>query len=62
MLALQQRLAELGYWLGEPDGTYGGLTTQAVLALQGVAGIDRDGPRRGADLGGAQRPAPGTSR
>ncbi len=43
VLALQQRLTELGYWLGEPDGTYGGLTTQAVLALQGVAGIDRDG-------------------
>ncbi len=43
VLALQQRLSELGYWLGEPDGSYGGLTTQAVLALQGVAGIDRDG-------------------
>ncbi len=43
VLALQQRLTELGFWLGEPDGTYGGLTTQAVLALQGVAGIDRDG-------------------
>ncbi len=43
VLALQQRLTELGYWLGEPDGTYGGLTTQAVLALQGVTGIDRDG-------------------
>jgi peptidoglycan hydrolase-like protein with peptidoglycan-binding domain len=43
VLALQQRLRDLGYWLGEPDGTYGLLTTQAVLALQGVAGIDRDG-------------------
>lgn len=43
VLALQQRLTELGYWLGTPDGTYGGLTTQAVLALQGVAGLQRDG-------------------
>lgn len=48
MLALQQRLAALGYWLGEPDGTFGLLTQQAVLALQKVAGLDRDstvGPR-----------------
>lgn len=43
MLALQERLSELGYWLGSPDGSYGTLTTQAVYALQGVADIDRDG-------------------
>lgn len=43
VLALQQRLSDLGYWLGAPDGTFGPLTTQAVYALQGAAGIDRDG-------------------
>ena len=43
MLALQTRLTELGYWLGTPDGTFGSLTTQAVMAVQGVAGFSRDG-------------------
>lgn len=40
---LQQRLSELGYWLGSPDGTFGALTQQAVFALQKSAGIARDG-------------------
>lgn len=43
MIALQRRLSELGYWLGAPDGEFGGLTTQAVYALQGAAGLGRDG-------------------
>lgn len=43
VLAVQKRLGELGYWLGTADGTYGDLTAQAVLALQKVAGIGRDG-------------------
>ena len=43
VLALQERLAGLGYWLGGPDGEYGHLTQQAVMALQGVAGLSRDG-------------------
>ncbi len=43
MLALQQRLSSLGYWLGTPDGQFGGLTQQAVWALQKSAGIGRDG-------------------
>jgi peptidoglycan hydrolase-like protein with peptidoglycan-binding domain len=43
VLALQKRLTELGYWLGTPDGTFGALTTQAVYALQGAAGLGRDG-------------------
>lgn len=43
VLALQERLDALGYWLGEPDGTFGSLTEQAVFALQGTAGLDRDG-------------------
>jgi peptidoglycan hydrolase-like protein with peptidoglycan-binding domain len=43
VLALQTRLSELGYWLGEPDGSFGSLTQQAVFALQKAAGIRRDG-------------------
>lgn len=43
VLALQQRLTDLGYWLGTPDGTFGSLTQQAVYALQKAAGISRDG-------------------
>jgi peptidoglycan hydrolase-like protein with peptidoglycan-binding domain len=41
--ALQQRLVDLGYWLGEPDGSYGQLTRQAVMAFQKVEGLGRDG-------------------
>src|SRR4051794_23483080 len=33
---LQGRLRDLGYWLGEPDGAYKLLTTQAVTAFQKV--------------------------
>ena len=40
---LQERLSELGYWLGTPDGSFGPLTQQAVYALQKSAGIRRDG-------------------
>ena len=43
VLALQRRLTELGYWLGEPDGSFGSLTQQAVFALQKSAGLGRDG-------------------
>jgi lipoprotein-anchoring transpeptidase ErfK/SrfK len=42
-LTLQNRLSELGYWLGEPDGDFGFLTEQAVWALQKSAGLSRDG-------------------
>ena len=40
---LQRELAGLGYWVGEPDGSYGHVTEQAVMALQKAAGIERDG-------------------
>lgn len=40
---MQRRLQELGYWIGEIDGEFGGLTEQAVFALQKAAGGDRDG-------------------
>lgn len=41
--SVQQRLSDLGYWNGTPDGQYGGLTAQAVMALQKAAGLGRDG-------------------
>lgn len=41
--ALQERLRELGYWLGTPDGSYGDLTAQAVMAFQKVNGLESDG-------------------
>jgi peptidoglycan hydrolase-like protein with peptidoglycan-binding domain len=43
VLALQQRLTELGYWNGKADSTFGGQTQQAVYALQKAAGLTRDG-------------------
>jgi lipoprotein-anchoring transpeptidase ErfK/SrfK len=43
VLALQQRLVALGYWLGTPDGDYSAATTHAVTALQKVYGLSRDG-------------------
>jgi peptidoglycan hydrolase-like protein with peptidoglycan-binding domain len=41
--ALQERLADLGYWNGKADGTFGSLTQQAVYAVQKAAGLTRDG-------------------
>lgn len=61
VLALQQRLVELGYWMGEPDGNYGQLTRQAVMAFQKVEGLGRDGvagPATQERLAVAGRPAP----
>lgn len=43
MLAVQRRLASLGYWIGSPDGYFGDSTEQAVYALQKAAGLTRDG-------------------
>lgn len=43
VLAVQQRLSALGYWLGTPDGKFGDLTQQAVYALQKAADLQRDG-------------------
>jgi len=63
VLALQQRLVELGYWLGTPDGTFGLLTQQAVLAVQKAAGIGLDGlagPATRAALEQGVRPAAST--
>ena len=41
--ALQQRLSDRSFWLGTPDGTYGQLTRQAVMAFQKAHGLSRDG-------------------
>lgn len=60
VLALQERLSSLGYWLGRPDGHFGGLTQQAVFALQKAAGLGRDGvvgPRTTAALDSGVRPS-----
>lgn len=43
VVALQRRLNALRYWCGTADGVFGQLTQQAVIALQKVAGITRDG-------------------
>ncbi|MGH9112758.1 MAG: L,D-transpeptidase family protein [Acidimicrobiales bacterium] len=56
--ALQNRLVELGYWLGSADGNYGQLTRQAVMAFQKAEGLGRDGvagPITQERLAGAQR-------
>ena len=43
VVALQQRLTALGYWIGKVDGRFGSTTQQAVFALQKAARLDRDG-------------------
>jgi lipoprotein-anchoring transpeptidase ErfK/SrfK len=43
VLALQQKLTSLGYWLGTPDGNFGNTTIQAVYAFQKAAGTGADG-------------------
>ncbi|WP_245861933.1 peptidoglycan-binding protein [Phycicoccus duodecadis] len=59
VLAVQQRLTTLGYWLGPADGNFGALTQQAVFALQKSAGLSRDGivgPKTRAALTAGTRP------
>ena len=55
VLALQQRLVALGYWLGTPDGSYGSATTHAVTAFQKTAGLSRDGTAGSAVLAALDR-------
>ncbi len=43
MLALQQRLASLGYWIDKVNGVFANTTQQAVYAYQKAAGIPADG-------------------
>jgi peptidoglycan hydrolase-like protein with peptidoglycan-binding domain len=61
---LQQRLSDLGFWLGAIDGHYGQLTRQAVMAFQKAGGLDRDGvagPKTRGQLPAASRPTPRTA-
>jgi peptidoglycan hydrolase-like protein with peptidoglycan-binding domain len=43
VLALQNRLTALGFWISGADGSYGQTTEQAVMAFQKAAGLERDG-------------------
>ena len=59
--ALQERLAELGYDVGTPDGQWGARTTYALMAFQKVEGLSRDGqdgPQTQAALAVASKPGP----
>jgi hypothetical protein len=61
IVALQNRLNALGYWVGTANGTFGDQTQQAVYALQKAAGIGRDGvvgPQTQAALDKGVRPTP----
>jgi len=59
--ALQERLAELGYDVGTPDGKWGSRTGYSLMAFQKVEGLSRDGqdgPQVRAALATATKPGP----
>ncbi|MGI8984582.1 MAG: L,D-transpeptidase family protein [Acidimicrobiales bacterium] len=61
VLALQERLAELGYDVGTPDGKWGARTSYSLMAFQKVEGLVRDGqngPQTQAALATATPPGP----
>ncbi len=61
VVALQQHLLALGYWLDTANGNYGLTTQQAVYAFQKVEGLPRTGIvdiRTSQALETARRPAP----
>jgi cell wall hydrolase len=65
VVALQKRLAALGYWVGKVDGVFGPDTLHAVTALQKVAGLARDGivgPHTSAALAKGARPKARTTK
>ncbi len=43
LAAQQQRLSDLGYWLGAVDGRFGSMTAHAVTAFQKAEGLPRTG-------------------
>ncbi|GAA1715545.1 hypothetical protein GCM10009809_09650 [Isoptericola hypogeus] len=60
VVALQERLQDLGYFLQDADGSFGPATQQAVWALQKAAGQYRDGvvgPKTQAALDDGVRPS-----
>ena len=40
---MQERLNQLGFWVGQADGKYGVATSQAVMAFQKFLGLKRTG-------------------
>ncbi len=61
VLKLQERLAELGYDVGTPDGKWGARTTYSLMAFQKVEGLivdGEDGPQTQAALAEASPPGP----
>jgi lipoprotein-anchoring transpeptidase ErfK/SrfK len=61
VLKLQERLAELGYDVGTPDGRWGARTTYSLMAFQKVEGLSvdgQDGPQTQAALTAASPPGP----
>ena len=59
--AMQERLAELGYDVGTPDGKWGARTSYSLMAFQKVEGLTRDGqdgPETQAALAKATKPGP----
>ena len=61
VLKLQERLAELGYDVGTPDGKWGARTTYSLMAFQKVEGLSvdgQDGPQTQAALAAASTPGP----
>ncbi len=61
ILVLQRRLAELGYDIGTPDGSWGWRTHHTVMAFQKVEGLARtgkDSPEVRAALARASKPGP----
>lgn len=58
---VQQRLTDLGYWLGEVDGVWGPSSAHAAVAFQKVEGLEPTGTADEAlaeALAGAARPRP----
>ena len=61
VLKLQERLAELGYDVGTPDGRWGARTTYSLMAFQKVEELivdGQDGPQTQAALATASPPGP----
>jgi len=61
IIEAQQRLAELGYWIGEADGKWGEASRDALIAFQKVEGRRRTGKLTAAEiqaLNNAARPSP----
>ncbi len=51
VLALQERLAELGFAPGTPDGSFGRRTARAIVAFQDLVGINETGRADARTLG-----------